>query len=179
MKMSNGVRSKRAQQANVAIDPLGSRDPPFLEQIVVAWWSIVMTDGTNDHSRPATSAAIPTRPVMLSSRREAAPVNCDECVVVGLGLPVEPTTLVPLADCEIEAVDRHGSVAVAVEVDVTVVVLLEEATALTADAEAAAWELEMMAAQVSGSRPLGQQLPLLLFKQKDPLGQAHELAQQV
>lgn len=116
---------------------------------------------------------------MLSSRREPAPVNCPDDVLVGLGLPVEPMTLVPLADAEIEAVDRHGRVSVAVEVDVTVVVLLDEAMAFLADDEAAAWELEMMAAQVLGSRPLGQQLPLLLAKQNEPLGQAQVLEQQL
>lgn len=99
--------------------------------------------------------------------------------VVELGLPVEATTLVAFVETWYGAVDREGSTTEEVEVLVTVVVLfVDGTTALTADDDAwAAEELEMMAAQVFGSRPLGQQLPLV--RQNEPLGQAHELLQQL
>jgi hypothetical protein len=108
-------------------------------------------------------------------------VNWEAGTVVALGLPVEATTLVELVATWNGAVDRTGRMTDEVEVLVTVVVLLVEDgcwAALTADEDAwAAEELEMMAAQVLGSRPLGQQL--LLVRQNEPLGQAHELLQQV
>lgn len=157
----------RSGAASRRQDPLGSR--------------LSVSSDARRHSNPATSPARPRRPAALSSKRDAPPVNWEAGTVVALGLPVEATTLVEFVATWNGAVDRTGRMTEEVEVLVTVVVLLVEDAcwaALTADEDAwAAEELEMMAAHVLGSRPLGQQLPLV--KQKEPLGQAHELLQQV